>query len=975
MTAIDDLLRTELTDAQYAAATDPAAEVLTLACAGSGKSRALAFRIARLLSEGEPPEGIVAFTFTEKAAESIKLRVARALSAVGLDPMTIGAMYIGTIHAYCKDRLAAMDASFRQFEVLDENRLQLYLLSRYPQLRLAPVRRARSAGMFRTIREVADAWQIANDELIDPRAVAAADPEMGDALAALDKGLQRDQYLDFSLMIRLVVDALVRGDEAAEAAFVSLRHLMVDEYQDVNTSQERLIRELHERSETLFVVGDDDQALYGWRGADVTNILEFNGRYPDCSEHTLSKNFRSTEAIVQSADDFVAAELGATRIEKDPTAANNDGPRDLRVLWFPDRPTEAEWVAERIAALLGTAYTEQDGTVRGLTPADFAILMRSTRTREVNDGPPRHAAFTDALDALDIPYSLEAAGSIFDRPHVALLRDTFELLRDRSPGRRQAKQHFETHVQQLFPDSDFDAFTRVLTDWGRLIHDPGAQSGGPRRRVYPQGLLHDLLEAFGLPSQTLDEGTMHDIGVFSRILQDVETVYLSVDSARRFREVLNFLQNAAEHGYDAAPSELLLRPDAVTVTTVHKMKGLEFPAVFVVDVENQRFPKKRRGYTKWLPEELIEDAVARGSYQSTRDEEARLFYTALTRAERYLHVTGCEHLPGGKRDRRPSPFAQQLAHAELSDDPAGLPSGLTRHDPQRRIDETIMPTTYSDIRYYLRCPHDYRLRKVFGFSPPITEMFGFGITVHAAVGRLHERYGDTAPSVEEAEEVVRDTFHLKHVPPSSDPENRPGAYERARGSAASIVSEYARDYSDDFSHERQVEVRFEIPVALGVITGTIDLLLRYDDEGNVLEARVIDFKTMEGGPDADDNERLDWTELALQVQLYARAAREVLTENARTGAVHFLKDGQRVEVPVDDSALEAAVGNVEWAVERIITGDFPRRPHPDKCGECDFAGLCPRTPEAFSGSEEPPPIHVPGEGSLRMARAFSEFSG
>ena len=151
---IDQVLRSELTPEQYNAAVDPAVEVLCLACAGSGKSRTLAYRIARLLAEGGRPEGIVAFTFTEKAAESIKRRVSEALRAAGIDPTSIGAMYIGTIHAYCQRILGDIDPTYRQYDVLDENRLKLYLISRYPQLGLQGFRdRARGNSYFDTIKQ------------------------------------------------------------------------------------------------------------------------------------------------------------------------------------------------------------------------------------------------------------------------------------------------------------------------------------------------------------------------------------------------------------------------------------------------------------------------------------------------------------------------------------------------------------------------------------------------------------------------------------------------------------------------------------------------------------------------------------------------------------------------------------------------------------------------------------------------------
>lgn len=972
--AIDSVLKRNLTREQYAAARDPSKDILGLACAGSGKSRTLAFRIARLVAEGDDPgevaSSIVAFTFTEKAADSIKLRVGQALERAGLPATLLGRMFVGTIHSYCQNVLTQIDARYRQFDVLDENRLRLYLISRWYNFQLRRLRDARSARYFETIDGVANAWKTMNDEMVSIEDVAAAangtaELELAQVLERLRGKLDEDEFIDFSLMIRLVVDALERGDSTAERAVQSLRHLMVDEYQDINQAQERLVQQLRKRAETLFVVGDDDQAIFAWRGADVDYILSFTARFPNCAQHTLSENFRSTGAIVKAADEFAAAELKAGRITKKPRAARNRSPRDFRVLWFPSRKEEAEWIAERIEALLGTAYEEGEGDekrTRGLTPGDFAILMRSTRQEEANDDP-RHMAFTRALTRRNIPYTLEAGGSVFDRPQVAVLRGAFELLRSGPPDRKEAQQFFHSQVVHAYPHADFHDFAEVLSEWGRLIHGP---TTGARRRVYPQRLVHQLLAAFGLPKSAFNDGVMHDLGVFSVMMQDVETVYVSVDSPNRFQEVLNFLGNTAEYGYDSSILNVLRRPDAVSIMTVHKAKGLEFPAVFVVDVEDGRFPARQRDYRGWLPGTAIRDALARGAYQNTHEEETRLFYTAITRAETYLYVTGAATLPGGKRSRSRSPFALGLSHLEIKTDADGLAEGLRPHPKQRRINETVMPTNYSELRYYLRCPRDYRFRKTFGFSPPIPDMFGFGMTVHAAVGKLHELYRESAPSGDNAEVVARDVFHLKHVPPSRDPENKPGPYERAKDSAAAIVRGYAENYSEDFTKSRQVEQSFEVPINQGVVSGSIDLLLKVDPQGNVVEANVIDFKSMTGGPNPQDNPDLHWTELALQVQLYAKAARDVLGENARTGHVHLLKDGKRVEVPVDDTAVNAALENIEWAVDRVIHDDFPMRPHPQKCDKCDFRMLCAKRPEVFGNSSEPPEIHIPGGRQNRM---------
>lgn len=969
----EDVLRNALTPEQFRAATDESNEILCLACAGSGKSRTLAYRIARLLAQGESPDSIVAFTFTEKAADSIKRRVSEALEATELDPTMLGAMYIGTIHSYCQSLLGEMDAMQRQFDVLDENRLKLYLISRYPQLGLHNLKRLKGSRYFNTIDETATAWKTFNDEILDLKTVTEECPTMGAILARIEEGLSHDQYVDFSLMIRKVVEALRAGNPSMELAIAPLRHLMVDEYQDINPSQEELIRLLHDRGTSLFVVGDDDQSIYGWRGADVQNILTFRERYPGCTSHELSTNFRSTEAIVATSNAFAQHQLGPLRIPKTPTHHRNISPQDLGVLWFPDRNAEADWVANRIGHLLGKEFEDGDGT-RGLTPADFAILMRSTRINEQDD-LPRHNRFTSALRDVGIPFSLETGGGPFERPQTAVLRSSFELLRSDPPTRDELRHFFDESVRPAFPNAHFKPLAEILARWNRDIHRP---RGGPRVRLYPQKLFYELLEAFGLSGTNFTDDVMRDIGLFSKMLLDVETVYMSVDSEHRFSEVLNFLQNVAEHGYDVSTDDMVQRPDAVTISTVHKMKGLEFPCVFIVDVESQRFPRNKSRYSGWLPPLVMANAISRGAYQGTPEEEVRLFYTAMTRAERYLYITGAARLPGGRRVANPSIFSQlllQQKRAEISTNPADTPCGMVDARPRRRIEDADYPTSFTEVKDYLKCPRSYQFRSRYGFNPHVPELFGFGRTVHACIEKLHEQHPAEPPLLEDVDEIVSRSFHLKHVPQSNDLVEHPGPYERAKDRAVAIARDYVANFGGDFTRRRQVEVVFEIPAAQCVISGSIDLILQEDAQGAITEAEIVDFKTVEGGEDPTENNTLDWVELSLQVQLYARAAENILGGNSRTGSVHFLRDNQRVEVPIDQEAVDAALGNIEWAVDGILAHDFPMRPHPDKCEKCDFCSICPKHYQDFVRRNPfPPEIHLPSGGSV-LAGCFSLLAG
>lgn len=969
---IQDILRKNLTDQQYAAAVDSAAEVLCLACAGSGKSRTLAYRIARLIAEGNSPESIVAFTFTEKAAESIKRRVGDALEKCGLDVAVVGAMYIGTIHSYCQNLLGEMDAKYRQFEVLDENRLKLFLLSRYWSLGLKEVQEAKSARMFQTISEISNAWKTANDELINFDSIEVEDSELGQTLKKLNEKLNNDQYIDFSLMIRLVVDALRADRGEINRALANVRHLMVDEYQDVNPSQEALIRGIYQKIDSLFVVGDDDQSIYGWRGADVRNIIEFDQRYPNCSTHNLSTNFRSTDAIVKTSNSFVQVELSAQRIDKTPVSHSEGNIQHFGNFWFETKEAEAVWLAQRINQLIGTKYIDGDGTERGLTKSDFAVLMRSVLGGTAWGGSPHHREYTNALNEADIAYTIEAEGSIFERPHARVLRESMSLLRNAGVPRSAVKDFFNLYVTTYFPNADLNDFSRVLADWNSLIHRP---AGGARRKVYPQKLVHDLLDAFGLKRTYFDDAVMRDIGVFSSIILDVEKVFISIDSTQRFQSVLNFLENIAESGYDTSEVELVARPDAVTVSTIHKMKGLEFPVVFIVDVVNLRFPKSRSSYSGWLPSVVMQEALRRGLYQTDRYGEARLFYTALTRAERFLYVTGSAVQAGLTRPKRPSDFKLRLISETIVTDATHLPE-LEMAAQRRRIDDNSMPTSFTEIKDYLECPMKYKYRKLFGFSPAVPELFGFGLTTHTAINKLHQNFPNSVPSTQDAQDTVESVFHLKHVFPSNDP-NRPGPFERAKERTKELVSKYAENYSADFIQNRQVERKFEIKADRALITGAIDLLLKEDSQGKILDAKVIDFKSMDF-PEIPDN--FYWINLALQVQLYAHASRIVLGEDTKTGAVHLLKGDNahgrpnRVEVPVSNAAIDAAIQNIIWAVNQILSGDFPRRPSTAKCDNCDFNLICGKFKENFASNTTPPEIQIPnlhGTGSI-LVRAFSD---
>jgi DNA helicase II / ATP-dependent DNA helicase PcrA len=946
--AMFEILHDNLTDTQFNAVVDESRHILCLACAGSGKSRTLAYKIAYLVSQGEPPESIVAFTFTEKAAESIKRRVAEALHKFSLPENCIGAMFIGTLDSFCQKLLGDINARYRQYDILDQNRLILFIMSRLRQLGLSS-----GQGYFRTITDLTKAWQTLNNENILLESVRAYDPDLHEKLERLSNRLESDGYMDFSFAISLAVNELKKITRKEDSYIAKFKYLFVDEYQDINPVQEEFIKTFACHLDVLFVVGDDDQSIYGWRGANVQNILTFKDRYADVSVHRLLINFRSTKAIVETANSFVQSTIPIERLPKDITFHTDGNIQDLRKLWFDNREEEAEWVAQRIKSLLGTTYVEYnaDGTEksrRGLTYSDFAVLIRSIRN---SNGENRDVQFVNAMRNLDIPVKTTGEGGIFDRPYAQCILGIMELLREEGINRNVAEAFFTNNVLPIFPAADKTKYLRVLQDWYSNIYAPTSTA---RRKVYPQNLLHQLSDALMLRELT-DEIALRDLGLFSDIIKDVEQTYVSIDSKYRYREMLNFFQNIAQNSYELESLDYITKDDAVNVSTIHKVKGLEFPVVFVVDLVAQRFPGRSETYNGILPRELMMNAINRGAYGSRMEDEARLFYTAITRAEKLLYLCGSSIQPDLKRPKRRSAFIANLTHTAMRED-KDFDDLDEKIEPRRRFDDNELPTDFSAVKGYLTCPYMYKLQSIYGYNAAVPELFGFGQTTHTILESLHQRYKDRVPTEAEVSEMVESTFMLKHVFPSNDPENRPGSYERAKTLVDKILKQYVKDYASDFCRIRQDEARFELSVEDALITGAIDLILKEDENHGIQSAEVIDFKSMEL---PDDIEQQDWREMTVQVQLYSKAAREIIGENAETGFVHTLKNNRRIEVPVDESSVNSAIGAIEWAVKGILSNDFPMRPCQANCGKCDFKAMCAQKHQPFSSKQTPPQINTP----------------
>jgi DNA helicase-2/ATP-dependent DNA helicase PcrA len=338
--------------------------VQIIASAGSGKTEVVAQRAADLLADGVPAEGIVAFTFTERAAQELKSRIVQRvearLGAMAVD--RLNGLFVGTIHAFCFRLLQQRVPRYETYDVLDDNQLTAFLSREAGRLELKQL--DPNNRLFASIEAFLKGVDVVENELLDPDTLP--DP-FGSVLRAYYDTLHRYRLLTYGPQVVRAVRELERPELTAEI-HSSLRHLIVDEYQDVNPAQERLIALLAGPQVELCVVGDDDQAIYQWRGSDVSNIVTFPQRYRDVATFEITTNRRSRPQIIDTANRF--ARSIPNRIDKVMNAYRPPhGAREPEVVvWSAGTEAdEAGWIAGLILDLVDT----------GVRYRDIAVLVRS----------------------------------------------------------------------------------------------------------------------------------------------------------------------------------------------------------------------------------------------------------------------------------------------------------------------------------------------------------------------------------------------------------------------------------------------------------------------------------------------------------------------------------------------------------------------------------------------------------------------
>jgi len=965
-------LRT-LNEEQNQAITHGDGPVLIIAGAGTGKTTVITERIKHLILEKQiPPSSILALTFTEKAAQEMEERIDIVM------PYGYTQLWIETFHAFC-DRVLRQEAIHiglnSRFDLLTEAEALLFLrrnLFKFDLKYFRPMGNPTKflQGMLQHFSRLKDDDTSSEAYLAYAKKLSKSDAtedeiqktqELALAFQTYEALKAKEGVMDFSDLISNTLKVFRTRPHLLKMYQEKFSYILVDEFQDTNYAQNEMAILLAGGKQNITVVGDDDQSIYRWRGAALANMLQFRSHFPKAKIIALTKNYRSTQTILDGAHrliefnnpDRLEVKEG---IDKKLTATRGIQGDAIEFIYATRVEDEAEEVAKAI---------KEDVKKNNRAYNEFAILVRA------ND----HATpFQRALDRLHIPYQFLGPGHLFQQEEIKDLiaylralanfeenacvyrvitmrifgieaRDVAAVL---NIGKRNNYSLFEAMErvdESAATPEGKEKITKIVTMMKKHLDKMSRDTAGQ--------ILYSFFEDSGLLGYYLDPRTVKtekEALNIAKLFEKLESFASNREDASVFA-VVDWIDLAMELGESPLAAEVdWSTNNAVNILTVHSSKGLEFPVVFVVNLVTQRFPSRDRKEQIPVPQELIKEELSEGD--ENLQEERRLFYVAMTRAKDTLFLTAAKHYGEAKRERKLSPFIVEALGEKYIENvikTTNLIQNTTQLSLLDMVNTTIANNTptmlaekdtlkksppltyisYSQIQTFQMCPLHYKLRYVMNVPTPAAPALSYGISVHSTLRDFYQLLqAKQKVTPKTMQEILKKNWIQNGYTGKIHQEQ---AYKQADG----MLLTYAETALQNPTETLAIELPFQFWMDKLKIGGRIDRIDKLPD-GRI---EIIDYKTGSNMPDKKKVQE------DLQLTFYALAATEVhegilnRTPDEIVLSLFYLEENKKISTTRTREDLEAGKDKILSIVEQISESDF-RCFGSIFCKNCEYKMLC-----------------------------------
>jgi DNA helicase-2/ATP-dependent DNA helicase PcrA len=973
----------KLNPAQHRAITHGDGPLLVIAGAGTGKTRVITERIRHLLETDQSllGENILGLTFTKKAAGEMKARVVKAVGERGKD------VVLSTFHSFCETLLKEVDPNRVALEQVDH---WILLRRNLARLKLDKFRRLAEPGQF--LSDFIQFFSRCQDELVSSDDYQAFADQLAAELAAEKDSLDEDTCKERAEHVALQQE-IARAYRASEeilrekravalngliAEAVTLlksdskkrrqlqerfKHILVDEFQDTNIAQLELLHLLSADRRNIVVVGDNDQAIYRFRGASFGSFKLFLQRFANWQEGqdsspfrvALMDNYRSTPNILRVATQAISMNEVSPEFPKKVLQSNKPEGEKIRVVELEAPEDEAAWVADELQRLHAAGRRWKDFAVLYRQHAHRNHLVEELCLRKIPFVISKlsileHPLVRDVLAYLHLiarPFDDIACARVLSAPAWHLSAPDLVRLAERA-GRKRTIALYDV-LQSPQANLPFEPSHAAIA---KLLEFLVEQRKTSRRRT-ARDLLGDLVEWLEVHPRASRQDRKY-VNQLARFMKDWEPKS-ETGGLAEFLEYLDYFQQAGGtlSLEDDAPG------DAVQLMTVHGAKGLEFPHVFLLRVNFNAFPARNRAPLFEFPDRLMKEELPEGDFHI--QEERRLFYVALTRAQDRLTITSLTEKKGKvpvfiedllmdpavqrrdlvqsaprlkKQASRPTAVPLPIPVCELfpvSEEPPKIFSRIASwaeefHPP------TLEPLKLSSsaVDNYRKCPQQYAFSYLWSLKEGPRAALTFGSVMHTTIKRFVDQLkkGVKLPFAEVQHMYETEWTSAGFEDDYQEAEYKKDGLEQLRAFHATMLQASPQILEQ--------EKAFELPLANDLI------LAGRMDQVNSLgrnDVEIVDYKT--GKPRKDSDARKD-----LQLSIYALAAKEIFEWNPVRLVFHYLQTNQIQVTSRDSKQLDDAEKIVQEAAADIRAAQFP--PNPGfVCRSCAYKPICPAHEESL----------------------------